>query len=146
MPGQLTRAVVRALDKVVAAVARETAPAHLTTGARGEDDAYFFLRGLGYVIVARNYRSPKRRGEIDIIAWDGETLCFVEVKTRTSLAIKPAEAAVDEDKRRELASMARDYLRKMKQRPAVRGDIVSVYHLPGKPPEMTHFKNAFPLA
>lgn len=146
MSGNITKAVVRALDKVVAAVTNDATPAHLVTGARGEEDAYFFLRDLGYVMVARNYRSPKRRGELDIIAWDGDTLCFVEVKTRTTLAVKPAEAAVDADKRRELTYMARDYLRKLKQRPAVRGDIISVYHLGSARPEITHFKNAFPLA
>ena len=81
------------------------------TGRRGEEEAYFHLRRQGYVMVARNFRSRRRRGEIDLIGWDGDVLCFVEVKTRTSHEVKPAEAAVDEDKRRELAGVARDYWR-----------------------------------
>ena len=45
----------------------EKGPAHQQTGRRGERDAYFYLRKLGYVMVARNFRSPRRRGEIDLI-------------------------------------------------------------------------------
>ena len=51
-------------------------------------------------MVARNFRSPNRRGEIDLIGWHEDVLCFVEVKTRTTHDVKPAEAAVDRDKRR----------------------------------------------
>ena len=71
---------------------------------RGERDAYFYLRRRGYVMVARNFRSPLRRGEVDLIAWDGDVLCFIEVKTRTTRAVKPAEAAVDRDKQRALTA------------------------------------------
>ena len=77
----------------------------------GREEAYFCLRQQGYVIVARNYRSPRRRGGIDLMGWDQDVLCFMEVKTRTSRDVKPAEAAVDREKRRELGGMARDCLR-----------------------------------
>ena len=66
---------------------------HLVTGRRGEEEAYFYLRSLGYVMVARNFRSARRRGEIDLIGWEGDILCFIEVKTRSSHSVAPAEAA-----------------------------------------------------
>src|SRR5271154_5591581 len=53
------------------------------TGVRGETYAYWYLRRLGYVFVARNYRPRRIKGEIDMIGYDGETLAFVEVRTRT---------------------------------------------------------------
>ncbi len=97
-------------------------------------------------MVARNYRSPRRRGEVDLIGWDGDVLCFIEVKTRTTRDVKPAEAAVDAPKRQELAAMAREYLRRMPPPPAHRCDVVSVYcEKRGAPPDITLFKNAFRL-
>lgn len=97
-------------------------------------------------MVARNYRSPRRRGEIDLVGWDGEVLCFVEVKTRTSRAVKPAEAAVDREKRRELAGMAREYLRRMPDSVEWRFDVVSVYYDSTRSVEIELFKNAFSVA
>src|SRR5512141_1443761 len=83
---------------------------HLRTGQRGEDAAYFYLREHGYTIVARNWRSRRRKGEIDLIGWDDNVLCFIEVKTRSTRDVKPAEAAVDREKQRELRAMGREYL------------------------------------
>ncbi len=119
-------------------------PAHLMTGLRGEDAAYFYLRGLGYTIVARRWSSPKLRGDIDLIGWDGEWLCFVEVKTRSSRAFQPAEAAVDHEKRATLARMAREYTRQLEHPELipVRFDVVSVY-FPGGRPEFELFRGAF---
>jgi putative endonuclease len=146
----LFQTVLRLLDRVASLLPwkRKVSPAHVVTGRRGEEEAYFHLRRQGYVMVARNFRSRRRRGEIDLIGWDGDVLCFVEVKTRTSHEVKPAEAAVDEDKRRELAGVAREY-----QRGAARGgdparirfDIVSIYYESGNSPQITLFKNAFPV-
>jgi hypothetical protein len=100
--GRMTHATIRALDWLAQHTSKQSGAApHLETGKRGEEEAYFFLRKKGYIMVARNYRSPRRRGEIDLIGWDGDVLCFVEVKTRTSHDVKPAEAAVDRDKQRE---------------------------------------------
>ncbi len=119
-------------------------PAHLRTGRLGEEEAYFYLRRHGYVMVARNFRSPRRRGEVDLIGWDGDVLCFVEVKTRTSRDFMPAEAAVDPAKQQELAAMAREYLSRLPDIPAFRFDILSVYcEKSGLPPDITLFKNAF---
>lgn len=145
MPGALTRKLVTALDSLALRLGRAPIDApHLALGKRGEDEAYFHLRNLGYVMVARNYRTPLRKSEFDLIGWDGDTLCFIEVKTRTSTDL-PAEDAVDSDKRDDLRAVARDYLHRLRKKPAARFDIVSVYFEPNKPPAVTLFKDAFRL-
>jgi putative endonuclease len=155
MSGRLTRLTVRAMDRVAKLVLRPPKqPPHLQTGQRGEELAYFYLRKLGYVIVARNYRSHRRQGEIDLVGWDGDVLCFIEVKTRTTREVKPAEAAVDPAKQRDLRAMAREYLRRHPMpgaeraagTPASRFDILSIYLLDGLNPEFSLFKNAFPIS
>jgi putative endonuclease len=144
MSGSLTRFTLRALDAAARILPRkETGPEHLHTGRRGEEEAYFYLRRQGYVIIARNYRSPRSRSELDLVAWEGETLCFIEVKTRTTRDVKPAEAAVDAEKQRDLGHVAREFRRKVKGDPPYRFDIVSVYFEGGKGPKITLFKDAF---
>ena len=146
MSGTLIHSAARVLDKVSSAVGRkEKIPAHLATGQAGEDAAYFHLRKLGYVMVARNWRIPQCKGELDLVAWDGDVLCFIEVKTRTTHDVKPAEAAVDVHKRKELAIMARNFVRRLRRDnlPTRRFDVVSVYFSTGAPAEITLFKNAF---
>ncbi len=141
--GRLTRLAIRTLDAI--APQRKKA-GHLATGEQGEEEAYFYLRRSGYVIVARNFRSPRRRGEIDLIGWEGDVLCFIEVKTRTSRAVMPAEAAVDEAKQRELVAVAREYLRPLAGKPAARFDILSIYlDRGGCSPQITLFRNAFSM-
>lgn len=117
---------------------------HLTTGLRGEDAAYFHLRRLGYIIVARRWRNARLRGDVDLIGWDGETLCFVEVKTRTSRSFQPAELAVDPEKQRMLFRMAQEYIRQIENfdRLTIRFDVVSVYFDAG-PPQFELFRSAF---
>jgi putative endonuclease len=147
LSGSITRLTLRALDSVAALLSRKTAgPEHLRTGRRGEEEAYFYLRRLGYVMVARNYRSPRSRSELDLVGWEGDTLCFVEVKTRTSRDVKPAEAAVDPEKQRDLARVAREFLRKTKGNPPFRFDVISIYLEAGREPEVELFKNAFGIA
>jgi putative endonuclease len=148
MFARLARFAVRTLDRAGRIFPKNNQPAeHLVTGQRGEEEAYFHLRRLGYVIVARNYRSPRHRGELDLVGWDGEVLCFIEVKTRTSREVKPAEAAVDRDKQRDLAAVARSYLRRNGGRPSYRFDVVSIYFDQDTvPAEITLFKNAFSVA
>ena len=97
------------------------------------------------MIVARNYRSPNSRSELDLVGWDGEILCFVEVKTRTTRDVKPAEAAVDWAKQRDLSTVAREFLRKVRGNPPFRFDIVSIYFESGKP-QIELFKNALRFA
>jgi putative endonuclease len=132
--GRITRLTLRALDRMAGMLPRQAAEAeHLRTGRRGEEAAYFYLRRLGYVMVARNYRSPRSRSELDLVGWDGDTLCFIEVKTRTTRDVKPAEAAVDREKRRAIRTVVRDYLRMLPERqfpepPQWRFDVVTVYY------------------
>src|SRR6266567_5251506 len=118
MSGQFTHLTLRAFDFAVRFLPRKDAgPKHLRTGRRGEEEAYFYLRRQGYVMVARNYRSPRSRSELDLVGWDGATLCFIEVKSRTTRDIKPAEAAVDHHKREEIRLVARDYMRRLAEQP-----------------------------
>jgi putative endonuclease len=97
------------------------------------------------VLVARNYRSPRSRSELDLVGWDGETLCFIEVKTRSTRAVFPAEAAVDAEKQRDLSQVAREFLRKIEGDPPFRFDIVSVYLEAGEAPDIELFRNAFAI-
>src|SRR5580692_3055963 len=55
-----------------------------STGVRGETYAYWYLRRNGYVMIARNFTNRGMKGEIDLVGYDGETVAFVEVKTRTA--------------------------------------------------------------
>jgi putative endonuclease len=148
LSGQITQAAVRVLDWVAErTLPADGAPAHQRTGRRGEEDAYFYLRRLGYVMVARNFRSSRRRGEIDLIGWEDDVLCFIEVKTRTTRDVKPAEAAVDRDKQRGLTAVAEEYLRHMAPSCRWRVDVVTVYYdRLSIQPLVELFRNAFPVA
>jgi putative endonuclease len=143
LPAVLTRTIVRGLDWIAARVLpADPRPKHQRTGTCGEEDAYFHLRKLGVVIVARNFRSPRFGGEIDLIGWDDDVLCFIEVKTRTSSEVRTAEAAVDRHKRREVAQVARDYLRRLPPSCQRRFDIVSVYYgQPESRPQIEVFRD-----
>jgi putative endonuclease len=135
----LVQTLIRTLDRLAP---EKNRAAHLYTGERGEEAAYFHLRKLGYVMVARNYRSPRRRGEIDLIGWDKDVLCFIEVKTKSSKNFIPAEVAVDAEKQHDLREVAREYLRKVPGEPPTRFDILSVY-FDQKTPQFELFQNAF---
>jgi putative endonuclease len=119
---------------------------HLQTGLRGEQAALFELRRRGVVVVARRWTSSKLRGDIDLIGWDGDTLCFYEVKTRTKRDMTPAQTAVDDGKRETVRGLARAYLRTFpeveRKTIPVRFDVVSVYAL-GDRPEFEIFEGAF---
>ncbi|HME36999.1 MAG TPA: YraN family protein [Candidatus Sulfotelmatobacter sp.] len=144
LPAGFTRAIVHSLDWVrLRVLPADQRPRHQQTGTHGEEAAYFHLRKLGYTIVARNFRSPRCRGEIDLIGWDEDVLCFIEVKTRTSRDVKTAEAAVDRHKRREVAQVAREYLHRVPPTCQWRFDIVSVYYANlASRPEIEVFRNA----
>lgn len=144
LPAVVTRTIIHSLDWVAERVLPpDQRPRRQRTGTHGEEDAYFHLRKLGYVMVARNFRSPRCRGEIDLIGWDADVLCFIEVKTRTSRDVKTPEAAVDRHKRREVTQVAREYLKRLPPSCQWRFDIVSVYyaHL-GSRPQIEVFRNA----
>ena len=123
----LTRLVARSLGTVSRHIGRKQ-PEHLVTARRGEMEAYFYLRERGYRIVAKNFRTPHNRGEIDLIGWDQGVLCFVEVKTHAQPGLVPPEMAVDAAKKAHILSVAKRYVRRLPgdKRPACRFDIVSV--------------------
>jgi len=127
--GRPTQTAIRMLDWLAACILPpDKGPAHQRTGRRGEEVAYFHLRKLGYTMVARNFRSPRCRGEIDLIGWEKDVLCFIEVKTRSTRDVKTGEAAVDRHKRQEVAAVARDFLRRLPPSCQWRFDVVSVYY------------------
>jgi len=137
---------VAGLDKI--AEWRDRFPAealHLKAGLEGEQAAYFYLRRKGYTVVARRWSGGNLPGDLDLVAWDGPLLCFIEVKTRTARDLTPAEAAVDSHKRSVLRRLARQYLRQLpgQRAPQSRFDVISVYLIPGEPHDFTHFENAF---
>jgi putative endonuclease len=126
---------IRRIDALAARrVVGRGLPAHLATGERGEREALFHLRKMGYTVVAKRWKSAKLWGDIDLIGWDGQWLCFIEVKTRSGRGAMPAESAVDREKQDMLRRMARAYLRgfpeKLIEEVPVRFDVVSVYLLP----------------
>jgi putative endonuclease len=116
------------------------------TGVRGETYAYWYLRRNGYVMIARNFTSRGMKGEIDLVGYDGATLAFIEVKTRTSTRndVGAPEDAVTRDKQRHLSQMARQFLREYRagQTP-FRFDILAVEAPPGQSPAVRLHKGAF---
>ncbi|MGH7266874.1 MAG: YraN family protein [Candidatus Rokuibacteriota bacterium] len=112
-------------------------------GRTGEDLAARFLERQGLRILERNLRS--RLGEIDLVARDGATLVFVEVKTRRPGAADPPQASVDGRKQRRLARLALNYLaRRGLGDLGCRFDVVAVTVGPdGRAPVVEHFRGAF---
>ena len=110
----------------------------ITKGRAGEAAAVFLLEEKGMQIVTKNFRSPK--GEVDIIALEGETLVFVEVKTWSAYGIDALEQALDEKKQRKIIETSKYFLflhRKYKYM-AVRFDVIFV-----SPLGITHLASAF---
>ena len=115
---------------------------HLRLGQSGEKLAARLLAELGLDILVRNYEA--KRGEIDLIARDGRTLCFVEVKTRRrALFSRPADA-VGREKRRHIVKAANQYMRELGH-PQVpyRYDIVEAIMTPWRIQELCYWPNAF---
>ena len=116
------------------------------TGIRGETYAYWYLRRHGYILVARNFTFAGIKGEIDMAAYDGSTLAFVEVKTRSPSAPGSAtpEEAVNWEKRRTLVRMAQAFLRaRHLDASSCRFDVLAIEARPGAPPHVRLHKNAF---
>ena len=111
-------------------------------GARGEDEAARFLKKQGYRILERNFRS--RLGEIDIVARDGDTLVFVEVKTRSGDSFGSPKDAIGKNKMRRITRGSMDYLRTRRKSGDVpaRFDVVSVELKDGRF-STEHIKDAF---
>ena len=110
-------------------------------GDLGEKAAEELLARSGYRIVARKHRCP--RGEVDLVAEQGELLVFVEVRTRASVAFGGPEETVGASKQQRLVRAARDFLARWRGPPRdLRFDVVAVVDAPGGP-RLTHFPGAF---
>ena len=110
-------------------------------GQRGENVAARFLRNIGYKIMIRNFRCAV--GEIDIIARDGDTLVFVEVKTRSEDEPTP-EDQVNHGKRHRITKAAKSYLSRYgTPQPGARFDVVAVVWPSGQEPQVRHTQSAF---
>jgi putative endonuclease len=115
--------------------------ARFALGKTGEDLACRELERRGYVVIARRYR--RRGGEIDIIARDGQTIVFAEVKSRDGRAFGEGAEAVTGLKRHRMAQLAVDYLarHRLTDRPC-RFDVVSI-DFESEPPGVELYQNAF---
>ena len=112
-------------------------------GDRGEDVAARFLKRQGYYVLARGLDSPL--GELDIVAVDGRTVVFAEVKTRRSDDAGRPEEAIDQVKQRRMTQAALAYLKSKRLLGyASRFDVIAVtWPEDAKRPTIEHFKNAF---
>ena len=111
-------------------------------GQRGEDLAASYLQKKGYKIIQRNYKTMI--GEIDIIARDRDDLVFIEVKTRESLEYGHPFESVNKNKRCKIANVAMLYLKRLKDIPPCRFDVVSVYYEQGRA-EFNLIQDAFEM-
>ncbi len=113
------------------------------TGRAGEEIAIDFLAGLGYTIIAHNY--CVRGGEIDVIAIDGDTIAFVEVKTRSSARFATARESVTKAKQSRIAKAATHYLATSGWAGFCRFDVIEVYLHEGAKPTIRHWPDAYEI-
>jgi len=111
-------------------------------GAWGEQTAEAYLRGLGMVVIDRNWRCPQ--GELDLVALDGDVIVFCEVKTRRSLVFGSGVEAVIGIKARRLRRLAAAWLAQHgTQGREVRFDVIGVHPGQGGAPRIDHVRGAF---
>src|SRR5271170_7721572 len=112
-------------------------------GSYGEFLARKYLQAQGYRILEENFKN--KLGEIDLIVQDGQTICFVEVKTRQSLDQGQPYEAVNPWKIRKLSQMATSYLKYKYNSLEIlsRFDVISIVQDQKSPPSIQHIKNAF---
>jgi putative endonuclease len=112
----------------------------LPFGRRSEIDGAAYLRSLGFKVVASGYRISA--GEVDLIAWDGDQLVFIEVKSRHSEA--PPEDAVGFRKQQRVIRAAHSYIARYRHfERSYRFDILAVTVLPGREPLFRLLRDAF---
>jgi putative endonuclease len=102
-------------------------------GVRGETYAYWYLRRLGYIFIARNYMPLRVKGELDLIGYDGDTLAIVEVRTRRALKGQPAlpEMSITKEKHEVLVRTAHYFQRDRHiQNCPLRFDVVAIENTP----------------
>jgi putative endonuclease len=108
-------------------------------GKWGEQAAVQHLLSRGYALVDRNVRTPY--GEIDIVVRQGETIIFVEVKTRTSGKMGLPEDSITAHKRKHMTACAEHYAAEH-EIDHWQIDVISIEGKPGTTPKITHFENA----
>jgi len=117
-----------------------------STGVRGETYAYWYLRRHGYVFVAKNYTPRGIKGELDLVGYDGKTLAFVEVRTRTVKEDATAlpELSVTKEKQHVVVRTAQRFLaeRHVAECPC-RFDVLAIDNRPGQSPIVRLHKDAF---
>ena len=117
-------------------------PDRRARGREAEDLAAAFLEARGLAILARNHAT--RQGEVDLVAREGDVLCFVEVRSRTSEAQGGPEETVSASKARRVVAAATDWAaRNGGLDRDIRFDVVAVTLLDGAPPRLEHFRGAF---
>ena len=116
-----------------------------SVGVRGEEIAVAYLRGERFTIIERNYRC--KSGEVDIVARDGKTIVFVEVKARRNLSYGPPQLAVTPFKQRQISKAALTWLAQHRQHDVgARFDVIAILMPEGAVPVIEHIRNAFELA
>ena len=116
---------------------------HLCLGKFGEEAACALLKKNGYKILVRNYKN--KLGEIDIIAYDKDTICFIEVKSRHSDKFGLPQEAIFAPKQRKISKVALSFLKENNLfDKKARFDVVSVIYS-GEMPRLDLIKNAFEL-
>ena len=114
-------------------------------GELGEAIAATFLQGQGFTVIERNFRCVC--GELDIVARDGKTIVFVEVKCRNNRIFGPPQLAVTPFKQRQISKAALVWLSKRRLDDAqARFDVVAIVVRDHDLPEIEHIQNAFDLA
>ncbi len=114
---------------------------HNETGKIGEHLARTFLESKGFLILEVNWRY--RKAELDLIAKDGETLVFIEVKTRsTDLFGQPTES-ISARKKQLLADAASAYIEQIGHDWAIRFDVISIIYKSAEHYTIEHFEDAF---
>ena len=133
---------LRGTDEATAQAKKQEA---LQIGVRGETYAYWYLRRLGYIFIARNYMPSRAKGELDLIGFDGDTLAVVEVRTRLADKTRPAlpELSIGREKHEVLLRTAHYFVREyhLKDCP-LRFDFVAFENTPGQAPEVRLHKAA----
>jgi putative endonuclease len=146
LSGTARRIVLLKLYQFADLLRRHGRQRHMTEdhalGRRGEDVAHRFLQRNGFVIVDRNYRMASGGGEVDLVAWEADTLVFVEVKSRKTAEYGSPDRAIGLEKQSSLLRAAREYARHAEVPwEQIRFDVVNVVFT--APPVVTHFRDVF---
>lgn len=121
---------------------RRRLPHSEALGRRAEDIAHRYLERRGFTVVARNYRASNGSGDLDLVAWDGDVLVFVEVKSRASDEAGSPLRALSVEKERHMIRLSYDYRRRARlETVLVRFDVISVVF--SSPNRVEHIRDLF---